>query len=383
MATTLVVAPIVSISPDIPPRIPNRLYKIVVDEVQANPALKIATPDPLPQDTTAETALQTARAEFAAAKAALDTRHFRSAEQKVNLSIEAFKAASAAQHSIDEFASTFELSAAIHYALGQDEQGASALQQAFAIAPLRSIEAAQRSPLYTRVVDEQRRQSEMKPRGALQFDTMPPGLPIEIDGTLQGTSPAVIREISAGLHLFRIHLPHRNPMSGMAVVHPNQLDRIQISAPDALAIDRLMIRLALNQIDTAFLNAAQQFATENRADAVLIAGIQKTPEGFTLHSCWYELKTNAVRRLAPVRFDGELLSARLNVAPFAQKLTDSNLNQLTSVNVPGAFIEALPKTPAGEVRAVDSKGAVKPVDRSPRRRVPLRSVDSKQGSPSP
>ncbi|WP_217443416.1 PEGA domain-containing protein [Myxococcus sp. CA051A] len=360
--TKVAVLPFQAVSGDVPARAGPRLAARLASEIHGMAGLALAEP-PVPSPTDVKTdALAAAQAAVQEATTARAARDFTRAETALGRALDAYAANATHLQDGAELADTYALRAAVRYAIGRDDDAASALTHALAIAPGRPLPLAATSPLFAHTVERVRAAHATQPRGVLRFESFPQGLEVTLDGSSAGTTPVRVTQVPPGAHLWRATLPSGEPVGGVVEALPEREVTFTIQPTGTGATAALALALSGNRLDTSALQAASTLGREASADLVVFGTLSRSDTGLALDAFVFAPGDAAPRRLPRLTMDLELLDAGEPLRALAA--------QLASRGVEAGLTEAPPLSPtpgasrvtraAQSVYAVPLSNPVKP-----------------------
>ncbi|WP_217446248.1 MULTISPECIES: PEGA domain-containing protein [Myxococcus] len=360
--TKVAVLPFQAVSGDVPARAGPRLAARLASEIHGMAGLALAEP-PVPSPTDVKTdALAAAQAAVQEATTARAARDFTRAESALGRALDAYAANAPHLQDGAELADTYALRAAVRYAIGRDDEAASALTHALAIAPGRPLPLAATSPLFAHTVERVRAAHATQPRGVLRFESFPQGLEVTLDGSSAGTTPVRVTQVPPGAHLWRATLPSGESVGGVVEALPEREVTFTIQPTGTGATAALALALSGNRLDTSALQAASTLGREASADLVVFGTLSRSDTGLALDAFVFAPGDAAPRRLPRLAMDLELLDAGEPLRALAA--------QLASRGVEAGLTETLPLSPtpgasrvtraAQSVYAVPLSNPVKP-----------------------
>lgn len=335
--TKVAVLPFQAVSGEVPARAGPRLAARLASEIHGMAGLALAEPPaPSPADVKTD-ALAAAQAAVREATAARAARDFTRAETALGRALDAYAANAPHLQDGAELADTYALRAAVRYAIGRDDEAASALTHALAIAPGRPLPLAATSPLFAHTVERVRAAHATQPRGVLRFESFPQGLEITLDGSSAGKTPVRVTQVPPGAHLWRATLPSGEPVGGVVEALPEREVTFTIQPTGTGATAALALALSGNRLDASALQAASTLGREASADLVVFGTLSRSDTGLALDAFVFAPGDAAPRRLPRLAMDLELLDAGEPLRALAA--------QLASRGVEAGLTEALPLSP--------------------------------------
>ncbi|MHB8878628.1 MAG: PEGA domain-containing protein, partial [Myxococcaceae bacterium] len=333
--------------------------------------------------------LERARKLVDEAKDQRKTRKFRLAEESLTKAVAEYKASAAGLAEVGELVDTYALLSAVQFNTGRDEQGHASLNIALAMAPARDLPLAATSALFNRVVTESKRAIQLAPRGMLLVESTPPGAAVTIDGVLLGNAPLQVKDVPAGLHVWKVSLPSGETTGGLVEVAAAKPSKVsgQTQAKDPES--RILATLAQNKLDAEVVAAAKEHAKAAESDLVLFGALSKEGKGLALDCFLLQAATGELRRLPHLTFDTELLSAGMEFFNLASQIKERGAKIGEPARVPGPvslqtvasgvkLAEAQYGVQAGKDLSLDADPGEGPKDTGPRtplepkKRVPLK-----------
>ncbi|WP_256568932.1 PEGA domain-containing protein [Myxococcus qinghaiensis] len=364
------VLPFQAVSGDVPARAGPRLAARLASEIHGMAGLALAEPAVAPVPDAQADALTAAQAAVQEAVTARAARDFTRAESALGRALDAYAANAPHLQDGAALADTYALRAAVRYAVGRDEEAASALTHALAVAPGRSLPLAATSPLFAHTVERVRAAHATQPRGVLRFESFPQGLEVLLDGASAGTTPVRVAQVPPGAHLWRATLPSGEPVGGIVEALPEREVTTAIQPPGTGASASLALALSGNQLDASALQAATTLGREASADLVVFGTLSRSGTGLALDAFVFAPGDSTPRRLPRVAMDLELLDAgeplRALAAQLASRGVEAGLPEAVPLSpTPGA---SRVTRPTQTVYAVPTSEPVKPAAPVPTRR---------------
>jgi hypothetical protein len=373
----LTVVPFAALSGDVPQRAGLKAAGMLSTElrntegVQLVDAKRGAAGDPYQEG------LDRARKLVDEAKELRKGRKFRLAEEALQKALTEYKAAAPGLTEVGELADAFALLSAVQFNTGRDEQGQASLTTALALSPARDLPLAATSPLFNRVVQDAKKALSQSPRGTLLVESSPPGAAVTVDGVLLGNSPLQVKEVPAGLHVWKVSLPSGETIGGVvdvAAAKPSKVSgQTQAKDPES----RMVAILAQNKLDAEVVTSARETAKATESDLVLFGALSKEGKGMGLDSFLFAAATGEVRRLPHLEFDTELLSAGMEFFALAGQIKERGGKVGEPARIPGPvslgavaggakLAEAQYGVQAGKDQALDADPVDGPKDTGPR-----------------
>ena len=308
-ATKVGVVPFSAVGSDVPPRAGVKSAALLANEIKNTEALQWVEPKPTTAAEPNAEGLAKAKALFDQGMAQRARHQFRLAEDSLRQSIAASQAAAASLTDVAELQDAWVSLAAVQYNTGRDEEGQKSLLQAIALAPNRELPLAKSSPLFTRVVTATRAALASGPKGNLSLESTPPAAAATLDGVAFGVTPLLLRNLPPGTHLWRLQLPSGDVAGGAVEVQPNKTARANAQLATQDPASRLNAELSQNKLSATALAATAEAGKAMGADAMVVGGLVREGKDLELHAFLVDVARLSARRLAPARFDPELLSA--------------------------------------------------------------------------
>ncbi|MBJ6761141.1 hypothetical protein JGU66_10235 [Myxococcaceae bacterium JPH2] len=357
------VLPIQALSGDVPTRAGPRVTARLASEVRAVEGLSLSEPPatPAPSD-----ALTRARAAMRQATEAREAHDFPRAEAALTEARDAYAAGASGLTDPGEVADAYALSAAVRYATGQDDEAERLLTHALTLAPGRTPPLAATSPLFARTVERTRAALQARPPGVVSAASIPPGVPLSLDGRPVGVTPLRITEVPPGAHLWQARLPSGEVAGGVVVVAPGSETRVDIAPTASTGPDSVLARaLAGNTLDAASLEAATTLGRAAGADLIVLGAVSRAGGGLALDAFVFAPGDAAPRRLPRLALDNELLDSGEPLRQLVATLVSRELAEATPVTLPAlASREPLPTPRATLAPYPTGEAPARPVDRS-------------------
>jgi hypothetical protein len=211
------------------------------------------------------------------------------------------------------------------YLMGDDAGGAQELRNALALTPARPLPGESTSPLFAATVKKLRGEVLSEQRASLRIESTPAGASATLDGREMGETPLTIKNIPPGKHLWRVLLPSSEPAGGVVTLTGGGELKISAGLGGTSPVSRLITALAANRLDPTALAAAKDAA--GGSDLVAFGTLLARTEDLVLETFLYSPARNAVVRLPQKSFDGELLSAGMELFKVAGEI-GSRLEEL-------------------------------------------------------
>lgn len=342
------VIPFAALTGDVPQRAGMKAAGMLANELKNADAfalvdLKRATPT----DPDTET-LEAARKAVAEAQTLRSKRKFRAAEEALQKAIDGYKQAAGSITDISEVQDAWVLLSAVQFNTGRDEEGTKSLQTALALAPGRELPLAKTSPLFTRVVNDQKAALQKAARGSVLVESTPSGATVFLNGVSVGATPLQVTDVPAGLHLWRVQLPSGESTGGAVQVAAQKQAKVMGQTQATDPESKLLATLAQNKIDQSVLEAAKQQSQAAGADLVIFGALSKNGKNLVLDSFVLESGSGKVKRLPRSTFDTELLSAGMEFYNLVGQLAKDGLKVGADTRVPGQVADGL-KTQGAKV----------------------------------
>jgi len=302
------VLPFQALSADVPGKAGPRLTQRLITEVRGLEGLELAEP---PETEPAPDALAQAREAVKEAESRRQGRDFAGAEASLGRALGAYAtpAVAAALPNGNELADAYALRAAVRYAQGRDEDAARELTFALTLSPGRALPLAATSPLFARTVEQVRADLQKQPRGSVRFVSLPPGVPVTLDGQPVESAPVRVVELPPGLHLWRAVLPSGEATGGLVEALSGKEVEVKVLPPGEGPGAVLAAALAGNRLDAAAVEAATALGQTLRADLVLFGAVSRTDQGLALEAFVHAPGSKTLRRVPRIVLDTDLLDA--------------------------------------------------------------------------
>ncbi len=333
-ARKFAVVPFAALSGDVPQRAGVKAAGMLATELRNTEGLvptdakKAARADPY-QD-----ALARARNQVAEAKDLRAKRKFRLAEEALQKALGDFRSAAAGVTDIGEVADAYALLSAVQFNTGRDEEGQKHLTLALGLAPSRELPLQKTSPLFNRVVEEQRKALATGPKGNLLVESTPAGAAVFIDGVGLGSTPLLVKDVPAGAHLWRVQLPGELA-GGVAEIAAGKQTKVSGQTSGNDPESKLLAGLSQNRLEPASVAAAKQEAAALSADLLIFGALSRSGKNLVLDSFVFLPTTGDVRRLPRATFDTELLSAGMELFNLAGHLAQNGNKAGEATPIPG------------------------------------------------
>lgn len=386
-----VVVPFAALSSDVPPRAGTKAAGMLGSELKNAGGQTVAELPAAAATTADDASLKGPRALVDEAKKARDARKFKVAEEKLSSALDAYRAQASALTDIGEVQDAQALLAAVQFLTGKDEEGRKSLSSALSLAPNRALPLAQTSPLFSRVVEENRAALKGTAKETVLVESQPAGAEVLLDGVRVGRTPVEIAGVPAGPHWWKLTYPTGLVSAGFATVNAGKgttkvSGKIEASTAEA----RLLAALGGNRLDESALSAAKEIGKTAGAQALLVGTLGPHPQGLVLEPFSVDVGTGAVQRLPAQTFDAELLGAGAALAGLVESMTKGT-GEAVKLPAPAAKVAFLQKPSLTQVKyGIAAKAPGKAVvtgddddagqndapapttQEAPKRRVPLR-----------
>jgi hypothetical protein len=324
------------LSGDVPSRAGPRVTARLLSELHAAQGVEVAE---APTVAPSADALAQAREAVKEAVALRQKRDFVNAEAVLVRALEAYAAGAAALHHGHEVADAYALRAAVRYAQGQDEEAARALTWALSLSPGRQLPLATSSPLFAREVERVHKALQARPRGAVRFVPVPPGVRVSLDGQPLGIAPLRVVEVPPGLHLWQAVMPSGETAGGLVEVVSGKEAEVRVKPPGTGPGAVLAAALAGNRLDTAALEAGVSLGQELRADVLVLGTLSNTDTGLALDAFLLAPGTKTLRRVPRIALDTALLDAGPPLQQLAATIAARGVEAGEPVSLPAAPAE--------------------------------------------
>jgi hypothetical protein len=302
------VLPFQALSGDVPARVGPRVTQRLATEVRGSEGLELAEPPAAepPPDRLAQ-----ARAAVKEAEARRQKHDFAGADASLGQALDAYAtpAVAVALPNGTELADAHALRAAVRYSQGRDEEAARALAFALTLSPGRALPLAATSPLFARTVERVRAALQEQPRGSVRFASLPPGIPMTIDGQPVESAPVRVVDVPPGLHLWRAVLPSGEATAGIVEVVSGKEVEVKVLPPGEGPGAVLAAALAGNRLDAVAVDAAAALGQTLRADLTVFGTVSRTDKGLALDAFVLVPGSKAVRRVPRIALDTDLLDS--------------------------------------------------------------------------
>src|SRR5262249_45354483 len=148
--------------------------------------------------------------------------------------------------------------------------------------PGRALPLAATSPLFARTVERVHAALQQQPRGTVRFVSVPPGVPVTLDGQPVQSAPVRVVEVPPGLHLWRATLPSGEATGGVVDALSNKEVEVQVKPPGEGPGVVLAAALAGNRLDAAAVDAATALGQTLRAELVVFGTVSRMDQGLAM-----------------------------------------------------------------------------------------------------
>lgn len=366
------VLPFQALSGDVPGKAGPRLTQRLATEVRGVEGLELAEP---PETEPPPDALAQAREAVKEAESRWKKHELAGAETSLSRALEAYStpAVAAALPSGHELADAYALRAAVRYGQGRDEEAARELTWALSLSPGRALPLAATSPLFARTVERVRAALQQQPRATVRFVSVPPGVPVTLDGQPVESAPVRVAEVPAGPHLWRAQLPSGELAGGVVEALSNKEVEVKVQPPGEGSGAMLAAALASNRVDAAAVEAATALGQTLRAELVLFGTVTRTEKGLAMDAFVHTPGSKTLRRVPRIALDTDLLDAGPPLRELASALASRGAQlgdavTLPVVPAPGAAPAPRPslvKYPLEDTPVSTPKPAAPPPARAP------------------
>ncbi len=323
--TRVVVLPFVSVSPQLGPKAGAKAAAIFSDELKSNQNFEVLAAAAVPSDEPGQRQLTEARALAKESTALRARKQFAEAIDKATQSLQKYEAAASQLTSLTEVAQAAAQLAASQLNLGRDDEAKSSVELALSLSTGQPTEAAlaslaQGSTAFLKVLVAARASSTQAASAVLEFESVPEGASLFLDGEPYGLTPQRVTKVPAGKHFWRAQLSTQEVLGGVAVAVAQKVTKVSVKASQPDALSRVFDALARNRVDSAAAGAFQETATSLKADLVLAGLMLKETDGVSLRLLAFA-NGSGFRKLPAIRFDAEMLSAGLSFLPVASRLS--------------------------------------------------------------
>lgn len=302
------VLPFQALSGDVPGKAGPRLTQRLVTEVRGAEGLELAEP---PDTEPPPDALAQAREAVKEAESRWKKHDLAGAEASLSRALETYRtpAVAAALPSGNELADAYALRAAVRYSQGRDEEATRELTFALSLSPGRALPLAGTSPLFARTVERVRAALQQQPRGTVRFVSLPPGVPVTLDGQPVESAPVRVVEVPPGMHLWRAVLPSGEVTGGGVEALGNKEVEVKVQPPGEGPGAVLAAALAGNRVDAAAVDAATALGQTLRAELVIFGTVSRTEKGLAMDAFVHAPGSKTPRRVPRIALDTDLLDA--------------------------------------------------------------------------
>lgn len=336
------VLPFQAISGDVPGKAGPRATQRLATEVRGVGGLELAEPvvtEPPPD------ALAQARESVKEAEARRQKHDFAGADAALGRALENYATVAATLPRGSELADAYALRAAVRYSQGRDEEAARDLAFALTLAPGRAPPLAETSPLFARTVERVRAAVRGQPRGAVRFVSVPPGVPVTLDGQPVENTPVRVAEVPPGGHLWRAVLPSGEVTGGIVEALSGKEVEVKIRPPGEGAEATLAATLAGNRLDAAAVEAAKSLSQALRAELIVFGTVSRTGTGLALDTFVLTPDARTPRRVPRIALDADLLDAGPPLRELASTLAARGAQVGESVSLPATLAPGAGATP--------------------------------------
>ncbi|WP_224242119.1 PEGA domain-containing protein [Hyalangium gracile] len=325
------VLPFQASSGDVPGRAGPRVTQRLVTEVRGVEGLELAE---APATEPPPDALAQAREAVKDARARWQKRDLAGADASIGQALDAYATVAAALPSGNELADAYALRSAVRYSQGRDEEAARALGFALTLSPRRALPLASSSPLFARTVERAQAALREQPRGTVRFVSVPPGIPVTLDGHAVENTPVRVAEVPPGGHLWRAVLPSGETTGGVVEVLSGKEVEVKVRPPGDGAEATVSSALAGNRLDAAAVEAAKALGQTLRAELVLFGTVSQAGSGLALDIFVLAPEAKAPRRVPRISLDADLLDAGPPLRELASTLAARGSQAGEAVSLP-------------------------------------------------
>lgn len=343
-----------ALSGDVPARAGAKAAAMLSTELRNTEAVQLVGAKRAPAADPHQGALEQARKSVQEAVELRGKRRFRLAEEALQKAIADYKSGAPGIAEMGELVDAFALLAAVQYNTGRDEEGLKSLSAALALAPSRELPLAKTSALFSRVVEDTRKGLAAGSKGTLLVESTPPGAAVAVDGVTAGSTPIEVREVPAGMHVWKVSLPSGDATGGVVEVSGGKQAKVAAQAAAKDPESRALAALSMNRLDAEVLAAVKEHAGAAGADLVLFGALAREGKGLGLDAFLYEVSNGQLKRLPRSSFDSDLLSAGLEFYRLAGQLSQKPSELGEPAKVPGP-VASVP-LPSGSRVAVAQYG---------------------------
>lgn len=345
------VVPFAALSGDVPQRSGAKAAAMLVAELKNLDGVTVVdAKKPALADPHAE-GLDRARKAVEHAKELRGKRKFRLADEALNKAIADYKASAPGVADVGELVDAWALLSAVQYNTGRDDEGSKSLQLALALAPARELPLAKTSTLFSRVVEDTRKQVQASGKGSLLIESMPSGAGVFVDGVPLGSTPLSVKDVPPGQHLWKVQMPSGEALGGVAEVASGKTAKVEARSTAKDPESKLLASLSQNKVDADALAAAKEQAAGTGADYVWFGALARDGKNLSLESFVLAAAGGEVRRLPRSSFDSELLSAPMAFFSLAGQVAQQGAKMGEAMKVPGAVTQgSLTGTKLAEAR---------------------------------
>jgi tetratricopeptide (TPR) repeat protein len=364
------VLPFQALSGDVPGRAGPRVTQRLATEVRGVASLELAEP---PAAESPPDGLAQARAAVKEAESRRQKHDFAGAEASLDQALDTYTtpAVAVALPNGSELADAYALRAAVRYSQGRDEEAARALSSALTLSPGRDLPLASTSPLFARTVERVRAALQKQPRGSVRFVSVPPGVPVTLDGQSVTSAPVRVVEVPPGLHLWRAVLPSGEATGGLVEAISGKEVEVKVLPPGEGPGAVLAAALAGNRLDAAAVDAAAALGQTLRADLAVFGTVSRTSQGLALDAFLLAPGSKTLRRVPRIALDTDLLDAGPPLRELSAMLASrgAQLGEPVSVPVAPSAVPVPASRPAQVKYPVEEKpvSTPKPVTPTPER----------------
>ena len=330
------VVPFAALSGDVPQRSGTKAAAMLAAELKNLDGVTVVeAKKPQLADPYAD-GLAKARKAVEQAKELRSKRKFRLADEALTKAIADYKAAAPGVVDVGELVDAWALLSAVQYNTGRDDEGQKSLQLALALAPNRELPLAKTSVLFSRVVEDTRKQVQSTAKGSLLIESMPSGDGVFVDGVPLGSTPQSVKDVPFGQHLWRVQMPSGEAMGGVAEVTSNKPVKVEARSTAKDPESKLLASLSQNKLDAEAVSAAKEQAAAAGADYVWFGALAKEGKNLNFDSFVLTAASGEVRRMPRTNFDTELLSASMAFFSLAGQVAQQGAKAGAAMKVPGA-----------------------------------------------
>ncbi|MEL7369909.1 MAG: PEGA domain-containing protein [Myxococcota bacterium] len=321
--TKVLAVPYQALDAKVSAQIAAQTTTLIQNEVAQSGAIAVVVASLATNDVEVKDADAQVRAALARGRDAMEDGEFDAAVRSARAAIGLVDRWGAFMQDHAQLSSSYLLAGVALFRDGREDEADEMLGWAAHFAPERRLDPNQYPPIFIRAYDRARQRVLRQERG--RVDIRGPRGRVLFDGKSVGSTPVVLTDVLPGPHWVRVEASgeaRRIAASGEArpiVVRSKATVRVDLNAPTppsglAGAIQR-------NQMNPVNVDALRQQARKAKASHILVGTIHSSSTAFLVRSVLIEAKDGAqARRLTPIAFDLDMLTAEVEVFKLARDL---------------------------------------------------------------